>query len=125
MKHPIQNVTTDKDGTLRFIGNAVVEMMLAQLKSCGIGLNEMHMLGAGLPQEDWDQFHQLISYSVHGAPIAERCKSIAIDKHRLGKTVLELRAERAERRLRQARYELRDGIADLYDIHPDDLVIED
>lgn len=125
MKHPIQNTTLDDHGTLRFVGNAVVELMLTQLKERGIGLNELHVLGAGLPREDWDQFIQLISYSVHGAPISQRCKNIAIDRYQSGKTALELRAERAERQLRQAREELREGIADLYDIHPDDLVVDE
>lgn len=126
MKHPIQKTKIDKAGVLRFVQNDVVDLMLKLLKKHGIGLNELHEQGYEISQGDWDQFNQLIGYSVSGAPIADVIKDIAEDQHKLGRTVLELRAERAEKLLNDVRLAMRDGLADLYEIHPDNLMeIED
>jgi hypothetical protein len=125
MKHPIQKTKIDKSGVLRFVQNDVVDLMMKLLKKHGIGLNELHEEGYKISQGDWDQFNQLIGYSVSGAPIADAIKDIAEDQHKLGRTVLELRAERAEKLLRDARLALRDGLADLYEIHPSSLMEEE
>lgn len=124
MKHPIQKTKLDKAKVLRFVQNDVVQLMLALLKERKIGLNELHEIGAGISQEDWDQFNQLIGYSVSGAPIDDAIKDIAEKQFNTKRTVLDLRAERAENLLRSVRVALRNGLAELYEIHPDTLMEE-
>lgn len=125
MKHPIQNTHVDKGGVLRFVQNDVVQLMLKLLKTKQIGLNELHDLGSDISSEDWDQFNQLIGYSVSGAPIDDAIIEAAYLKHKNGLSVEEARAQRAEQLLADVRQKIREGIADLYGIHPDNLQEED
>jgi hypothetical protein len=61
MKHPIQPIKEDDNGTLRFKGNAIVKYLL------DAGPFDMNTL-ALIPfsQKDREQFAQLIGYSVSG-----------------------------------------------------------
>jgi hypothetical protein len=58
MKHPIQPLATDQQGTLRFKKNAIVSF-LAEGR-----LNELATVD--FPQEDHEQLAQLIGYSLDG-----------------------------------------------------------
>jgi len=60
-KHPIQPIAPDKNGTMRFKENAIVSYLLDN------GPFDMNQL-ARLPfsNEDWEQFAQLIGYSLSG-----------------------------------------------------------
>jgi len=121
MKHPIQHATLDKDGVLRFVQNDVVQLMLRLLKTKQIGLNELHDLGSDISSEDWDQFNQLIGYSVSGAPIDDAIIEAAYAQHENGVSIEEARAQRAEKLLADVRRQIRDGIADLFGVHPSNL----
>lgn len=60
-KHPIQPLELDANGTLRFKENTVVRHLL---DNGGIDLNKLACLE--FPQEDREQFAQLIGYSLSG-----------------------------------------------------------
>ena len=57
----MQRVQYDKDGIRRFVPNPIVEYLL---KHGGINLNELAC--KGFDNEDFEQFAQLIGYSVSG-----------------------------------------------------------
>ncbi len=61
MKHPMQPLVTDADGTVRFKENRIVRHLL------DFGTDDMNSL-ARLPfePEDYEQFAQLVGYSVGG-----------------------------------------------------------
>lgn len=61
-KHPVQPVIQDQHGVHRFKRNRIVEFLLDSSK---FDLNDLSTMG--FPDEDWEQFAQLIGYSVSGA----------------------------------------------------------
>lgn len=61
MNHPIQPLQRDPTGVLRFKSNAIVKYLL---RTPGGGLNELAKVA--FPKEDWQQFAQLIGYSLDG-----------------------------------------------------------
>jgi len=63
LKHPMQPVYLDENGTARFKENAIVEWAIATGK---IDLNEVACLD--FSDADREHFDQLHGYSVHGAP---------------------------------------------------------
>jgi hypothetical protein len=120
MKHPIQKpVMVDK--VLRFTENRVVGLLLDMLEVHGQNLNHLVLAGQELSKEDWDQFYQLIGYSLSGAPITETIREAAYEMFEAGKSEEEARAELAEDELRNLRAVLREPIANLFGVHPDDL----
>ena len=126
LKQPMQPVYEDSTGVYRFHENAIVQFVLKQLKETGFTLNELHSECHGLPDEDWDQFNQLIGYSIGGIPIrnettrdcAEKMMDEGLDEKDALIGVL-------SEKLNTVRSLLKDGISELYDIHPDDLLEED
>lgn len=62
MSHPMQDMFKDDDGRIRFKPNNIVRTMLNLLESKGLGMNNLCMME--FPQEDWEQFFQIIGYSV-------------------------------------------------------------
>ena len=61
--HPIQPAALDQDGVLRFKSNAIVTKLLAD------GPFNMNDIARwDVPDQDREQFAQLIGYSVSGAP---------------------------------------------------------
>lgn len=60
----MQPIIKDKNGHARFKANAVVRLLLDESQMRGFGLNEL--AGRDLPQADWEQFYQLIGYSLTG-----------------------------------------------------------
>lgn len=59
--HPMQPVELDGHGVARFRANQIVEYLLDE------GGLDLNMLARhGFPNEDWEQFYQLIGYSVSG-----------------------------------------------------------
>jgi uncharacterized protein (UPF0297 family) len=119
VKHPLQHTKEDKDGTLRFVQNEVLKLILKVKK---IDANEIADIVNAAPSavtvEDMEQFYQLVGYSVSGAPIRDELKEAARKHHANGTPAAETRAELAEARLKSVRDQLRDGIAELFGIHP-------
>jgi hypothetical protein len=119
LKHPLQHTKRDKDGTLRFVQNDVLKLILKVKK---IDANEIAEIVNAAPSaatvEDMEQFYQLIGYSVEGAPIRDELKLAAKREHNAGIPPAETRANVAEARLQSIRSKLLEGVADLYGIHP-------
>ncbi len=68
-EHPMQPVIRAADGVIRFQPNPIVRHLLDWAKSRGMGLNELMIRGqtyGEFSDEDFEQFAQLIGYSVSG-----------------------------------------------------------
>lgn len=63
---PDQPVVLDSHGVVRFRSNAVIETLRKAASARGFDLNDLARAAHGAPQEDWEQFFQLIGYSVAG-----------------------------------------------------------
>ena len=120
MKHPIQPLVTDENGTLRFKANAIVEYLL---ENGGIDLNEIAM--KGFSQDDHEQFAQLIGYSLNGFG---SLSFVSSETFRAAERMSEgeqdykdARIAHLEQELEQLKESLKEPIAILYGIHPDDL----
>jgi hypothetical protein len=61
MSHPLQPIVTDDNGTKRFKENSIVRFLK---ENSSLDLNDLSKLP--FPREDWEQFAQLIGYSVSG-----------------------------------------------------------
>lgn len=120
MRHPIQPMVTDEKGTIRFKQNAIVRYLL---DNGGIDLNQIAALD--FSADDHTQFAQLIGYSLAGAcdlsyfdnetwEAASRMAESGMDQ-------VEARNEQMRDLLTTLREEMREPIARLYEIHPDDL----
>lgn len=59
--NPMQPVVRDAHGVVRFQQNSIVRFLL---KHGPIDLNWLAAIHAQFSQEDWQQFYQLIGYSV-------------------------------------------------------------
>jgi len=121
MKHPIQNTYTDEHGTFRFVPNKVILLMQNMLEEKGLNLNELHKRGCDLPQEDWDQFNQLIGHSVSGAPINEDIREAAYVSHQNQISIKNAQRKNAVDMLKMLKDALRQPMSDLFGVHPDDL----
>ena len=123
--HPMQPTYLDKNGVLRFRRNAVVEMMRKVLRGCNYSLNEIardvNNPENGITEDDWNQFQQLIGYSVSAAPIPWEMKDAAEKAHAEGVSFSVALHENASEELKALRNEMRDAVSRLYGIHPDDL----
>lgn len=74
-KQPMQPVIVDKNGVARFKKNEVVRMLLDLASPKGVDMNTLVVAGDGLPQKDWEQFYQLIGYSLSGYAELSRVSS--------------------------------------------------
>jgi hypothetical protein len=59
--HPMQPLEKDEDGTIRFKRNKIVSFLKDTSK---YNLNELSLMP--FDKEDWEQFAQLIGYSLDG-----------------------------------------------------------
>jgi hypothetical protein len=59
---PMQPIFVDEEGTCRFRQNHIVRFML---DAGPFDLNQLSCL-PNIPREDWEQFAQLIGYSING-----------------------------------------------------------
>ena len=62
---PMQPVVPDEHGTVRFQPNSLVRYLLDAGEQYGLDMNHLATL-PGISAEDWEQFAQLIGYSVSG-----------------------------------------------------------
>lgn len=70
-RQPIQPIQWAKDGVLRFKENPIVDFMLDELARRGFDLNALHQADIDANKHDWDQFNQLIGYSVSNCPLRD------------------------------------------------------
>tara|TARA_R110000737_G_scaffold274768_1_gene281640 strand:+ start:236 stop:607 length:372 start_codon:yes stop_codon:yes gene_type:complete len=114
---PMQPVETDSSGTLRFRQNKIVTYLL---DNGGLDLNQLARIE--FPKEDRDQFTQLIGYSVSAAPISSDLLNAADTVTDEGTDTDRARVVFLEAKLKSIRQSLKNPVADLFNIHPDDLV---
>jgi len=118
--HPIQPVERDKNGTIRFKGNAIVRFLLDEGP---FDLNDIAC--KDFTREDREQFAQLIGYSLSGAAdlsyMSGEVLSAAQEKFDRGLDETEARNDHLRRMLDDVRAKLAPGVAHLFGIHEDDL----
>ncbi len=116
---PLQPLSHDEHGVLRFKANKIVEYLL---DNGGIDMNQLAL--QGFDDSDSEQFAQLIGYSLSGfgslSYVSEEA-SIAAEKMASGKTELEARNEHLRDTLDSVRKGVKAIAPYLFKIHPDDL----
>ena len=126
MKNPIQPLVKDTQGVLRFKANALVNALLEHGQATGLGLNELaHKFCDAEHADDRQQLAQLIGYSLGGygelgyvSDDAYRAAAIMADENLSEK---DARIAQLEHELFMVRSALREPVAQLFGIHPDDL----
>lgn len=119
-EHPMQPLVRDPDGVIRFKRNAIVDHLL---KHGGIDLNAI----ARLPFDDRDreQFAQLIGYSVSGFGDLRYARSdtvaAALHMVKTGENADKARIATLQKEINDLREALREPMARLFSVHPDDL----
>ena len=123
-KHPIQPLTSDAHGVLRFKANAIVQHLIDSHPTC-----DMNVLARmDFTAEDRQQFAQLIGYSLSGYSDLRSyvddeaygaAAHMADDLDERDARIAALEQKLAE--LRAARDMLREPVARLLEMHPDDL----
>jgi len=121
LKNPIQPLYIDEDGTLRFKRNEIVDFIL---ENGGIDLNQI--AGMKFSQDDREQFAQLIGYSHSGYGDLSYVSDetwYAAQKQYEDETVISLSARviYLEEKLRNLREMFAEPVAQLYNMHIDDL----
>lgn len=114
-RHPIQPLGKDDAGIVRFKANAVVQYLL---DNGGIDMNKLAALS--FPREDREQFAQLIGYSFSGAHDLGYVSSETLAAAEKGGTD-DARVDVLRGALERLREQLRVPMAELFEVHPDDL----
>ncbi len=119
-KQPMQPIGVDSNGYPRFKSNKIVEYLL---ENGGIDLN--HLARVDFPQEDMEQFAQLIGYSLNGFSelgyVREETYRTAEAMSDHGMTEDEAKIAALEEMLEGVRKGLRDAATHVFQIHPGDL----
>ncbi len=122
MTQPIQPLALDSRGTLRFKENALVRYIL---DNGGIDMNHLAMID--FPQEDREQFAQLIGYSLSGfadlSYVTDATYGAAEKMYEDGLSDKDARIAELEETLAGIREGLRIAAEAAFRIHPDDLEV--
>ena len=114
MKNPIQPLERDKHGVIRFKENAIVRTLLDTGK---LNLNDLAVMK--FSKEDWEQFAQLIGYSLSGygdlSYVSDETWNAADKMFKTGVTELEARNEALREELETIRNKLRDAVDFLHE----------
>lgn len=117
MNMPIQPIVNH-----RFVSNKLVDACLSELKKHGFTLNDLAEL-PDIPREHWVQFAQLIGYSIDGFSTLSYVQNADLERvdasQEKNPDKAEIKQLRAD--LSRLKRQLRKPIADLFEIHPDDL----
>lgn len=111
-----------RDGVLRFKENAIVRHLLDHGQKHGCGLNEIACMN--FSKEDHMQLAQLIGYSLSGyseLSYVDDDSYGAATKMAEGKSEDAARIEHLESEFATLRKQLREPMAHLFGLHPDDL----
>jgi hypothetical protein len=118
-RHPIQPIE-DVGGVLRFKSNTIVAYLL---DNGGIDMNALARLE--FSDEDWEQFAQLIGYSLSGfgelSYVSSDTYDAAAHMAEAGSTEEQARIASLEYTLRCARESVRSAAVALFHIAPEDL----
>ena len=126
MKNPIQPLAKDTKGVLRFKENTLVRALLDHGQATGLGLNDLAcMFSTPEYADDWQQLAQLIGYSLSGygelSYVSDDAYGAAATMADEGLSEKDARIAHMEHELFMVRAALREPIARLYGLHPDDL----
>ena len=120
MKHPIQPLEKDSDGTLRFKRNAIVRHLLDH---GGIDMNKLAVMT--FSSEDREQFAQLIGYSLDGFG---ELSYVSDDSYSAAAAMADGKVSEKDAKIlaltklvSSLRKSLRKPMSELFGIHPDDL----
>lgn len=120
LKYPIQPIITDNHGAIRFKANAIVQFLLT---NGPFNLNDI--AAKGFPQEDEEQFVQLIGYDIIGFEelsfVSKETRAAVRTMHIKGKTETNARIEYLENTIAAVRTGMKLIVPELFRIHPDDL----
>lgn len=120
---PMQPISTGEDGLPRFEANTIVKRLLEFARLHGLGQQEL--ASENHSQEDWEQFAQLIGYSLRGfdelSYVSGAAKKIAERMAELGEDEQTARLRRAEMLLRELKSGLRHPISRLFELDRDSL----
>ena len=124
MKHPIQPLALDAHGVLRFQANVLVKSLLDHGSDTGCGMNELALIDA--TPADKMQLAQLIGYSLDGfgtlGYVTDDEYKAAAKMHDEGLSEDKARIAALEIELVALRSALREPMARLFGVHPDDLL---
>lgn len=123
-KHPIQKVIVDDSGVWRFTQNDIVQFMLDKLKTFNYDLNDLHSDCHDKDKEDWDQFNQLIGYSVSGAPISDTVRTVAYHMFEKESSEEESRITVLEGQLEYTKKHIGYVAAELFRMAPEDFGLD-
>lgn len=128
MKNPIQPLAKDEQGVLRSKANALVNALLEHGQATGLGLNELACKYPGAEHaDDWQQLAQLIGYSLSGygelGYVSDDAYGAAAAMADEGLSEKDARIAHLEHELFMVRSALREPIARLFGVHPDDLSV--
>lgn len=122
MRHPIQPIE-EIEGIHRFKQNKIIRDLLDFGQARGFGLNEIAC--GGYSAEDHQQLAQLIGYSLSGYGSLSYVDNAAYETaHAMlhaGKSEQQVRIEYLEGLVSMLKEKLREPVAALFEIHPDDL----
>lgn len=113
---PMQPIEHNESGVKRFRANTVVRYLL---DNGGIDLNDLARID--FPNEDRDQFAQLIGYSVSAAPIKNDLVNAAETVTENGQDTDRARILFLEAELASIRKAFSGPVSDLFHVHPDNL----
>ena len=120
MKNPMQPLYIDEHGTKRFKQNDIVDYILDK---GSISLNDL--AGENFSQDDWEQFYQLMGYSLNGFGELHRVSDDTYEKaEKLSESnVSEIEAENIvlKEKLAETRKIVKNLTTLLFNVHPDDL----
>lgn len=121
-KQPIQPLGDDGKGVIRFKENKLVQYILDK---GGIDMN--HLAVQEFPQEDREQFAQLIGYSLSGygdlSYVRDETWEAANRMHEKGETEEHVRVKVLEGKIEAVRKGLKEIIPEVFRMHPDDLEV--
>ena len=120
MKHPIQPLAKDSEGTLRFKENALIRFLLDNGKH---DLNDLASMD--FSQEDREQFAQLIGYSLSGfselSYVSDEAYHAAARMAKEGMSEKDARIKYLTELVSTLRKGLREPMAELFGVDPSDL----
>lgn len=120
MKNPIQPTKVDDHGVIRFKENKIVRKLLDE------GPFDMNQIAMwDIDPDDRVQFAQLIGYSLSGfgslSYVDDEVYAAANLMVEEGKNEKDARIEFLQERVSSVREKIRDGVAELFEMHPTDL----
>ena len=120
MNYPIQPIIKDAEGVIRFKANKIVRYLL---DAGGIDLNQIAL--KQFPQEDQEQFAQLIGYSLGGfselSYVDDITYETAFTIFENGETQDQAEISVLRNKLTKIKVSIKQIVPELFSIHPDDL----